>query len=518
MHVYIKNFIVGSMLLGVLASDANVRNRPSFAKLNPIEIPKQLPPIEKIAQTITSSLEPNQFMFGASTSEHQFSKECTPEICSASEWAAQHGYALPTDSTYIMDWWHHYANYIDDAISQMKLNTIRFSIEMAIIQPNGPDSWNMQALQHYADLYGTCLRKGVTPIVCFHHYTDPVWFIKKGGFESIDNVPYFVDQCKKVYEYIMTSVSKDCFALIGLKSMYPRVPLWVTFNAPEAYAFRSYYAGTGAPSHPDKKGLGWVAEVIKNCCDATVQVSKALKESYRSHQFHCLIEEPSVGFLKNIHQVDAADQTIFQKISAPITKACISLIDRIRNDAIFDFFCYGRFKVSIPCSVSIDYENKDAIGSIDFIGLNYYSNRYMSLSTSVKHADKKCHTDGEYYIYPQGIYRAIVQLYHRFVWPYQMQTKKQIPVFVAENGIATKDHVKRSYFYHTYLYAVSKAVEDGYPIYGYTPWALCDNYEWPSLECNTKRNYGICEPINDGTHLALKEGSRVLADFGEAIC
>lgn len=53
------------------------------------------------------------------------------------------------------------------------------------------------------------------------------------------------------------------------------------------------------------------------------------------------------------------------------------------------------------------------------------------------------------------------------------------PIIVTENGIAdSKDEWKRDLFIKRYLYALSKAIQEGLPIKGYYYWSLYDNFEW----------------------------------------
>ena len=519
MNIFMRFIGMCLALLAIQPTDILSRaksHKPAYSQINPISIPQNLPSMQEIAQTIIEPIGAQQFLCGASTSEHQCSTQCTPKICSASKWALENNFSLPTDAQYQMDWWNNYKTYIDDAVNQLGVKAIRLSVEMALIQPDGPDSWDRLALKHYGDLFTYCLRKGVTPLVCFHHYTDPNWFVDRGGFEKIKNVDYFVQQCVKVYETIMDAVSKDTYALIGLKQMYPREPLWITFNAAEGYAFRGYYAESGPPSIPDRSGLLSVAKVVKNCCEATVRVSAAIKDSFQKMTIPCVVHEPKIGFLKNIHQVDVARETISQKIVSGVTRFMIGFADQIRNDAIYNFFTKGIFEVKLPMG-SIKHKNRDAVGCLDFIGLNYYSNRYMSLTSAVRITDSELTTDSDYYHYPQGVYRAIVELYEKCIWLYEKATEKKLPMYVSENGIATDDDQKRSRFYSEYLYAIARAVEDGYSVYGYLPWALFDNYEWPAKHIIKKRNYGIFAVNEDGTHLTLKQGSRSLKEFSQAV-
>ena len=91
-----------------------------------------------------------------------------------------------------MDIWKHYKSYIDYAHDVMGLNALRVSVEWALVQPEGLEKWDEQVLAHYADMITYLIKKDMTPIICLHHYTDPCWYIDRGGFEQEKNITYFV--------------------------------------------------------------------------------------------------------------------------------------------------------------------------------------------------------------------------------------------------------------------------------------------------------------------------------------
>ena len=65
-------------------------------------------------------------------------------------------------------------------------------------------------------------------------------------------------------------------------------------------------------------------------------------------------------------------------------------------------------------------------------------------------------TDMPYTIYAEGIYRAI-----------KLVSQLNKPIIITENGVADKNDSFRSIYIARYLYAVSKAIADGYDITGY---------------------------------------------------
>ncbi len=523
------------------------RDKGIYRNVSPIQMPENIPSINAIAQDLFSHVDRNKFLFGGSTSEHQSSKKCTPELCSWSRYAKDNNLNLPTDPGYKMDWWNYGEMYIDDAKKAIPgLNAIRFSIELALLQPGGPRSWDKKVADHYAQRFIYLLKKKIVPVVCFHHYTDPNWFLEKGGFEHFDNINYFTRPCIKLYKYIMREVSKDKQATEALSALWPREPLWLTFNSPDGYAFRGYYAHSGPPSKI--KSLEMVATVLKNMLEAHVRVYHGMKRAFKKLKVKKIISEPKIGFIKNIHQYDPALFTPNQRRLKMLNNFVLGFADQIQHYAVYNFFINGIFWVQIPLdtarramilvdklgellskdlhiaqkvaeiAVDIKYENKKAIGALDFIGLSYYANRYQFFANRIEIADPTLKTESDvYYHYPVGMYRAIVELYERFVKPFEKATQKKLPVIVAENGIATMDDSKRDRFYHEYIYALLRAVKDGYPIAGYMPWALFDNYEWPTKDIEIKPHYGIFSLADNGKHLILKNGSNKLRLFGNTL-
>lgn len=479
--------------------------KPSYTQEQPINIPKQLPSPEEIAQQIAERIKPRQFMRGASTSAHQCGKLCDPEHCSWSRFAAQHNMPQPTDNCYRMDWDKHYKAYIDYAKDTLKLNALRFSIEWSLVQPS-ENEWNVSTLDRYADMFCYAIKRGVTPVVCFHHYTDPNWFLDQGGFESQDNIEHFVNFCTKTYGHIIQKAQQDGGVVQALTKI--NEPLWATYNAPAGYAFRGYRQQGGPPADPNRSGLDVVAEVLKNMLEAHVRVYQGMKQAHKILNIAQHVPAPKIGFLKNIHQIDPAKETWSHYAASPITRMMVSFADMIQNGAIYNFFTNGVYQVHIPFKINMKHINNDAPRSLDFIGLNYYANRRMCFTQGIKPADPELCSDNEwYYRYPQGIYRAIVELSDNLARPLN------IPMFVAENGIATQDNAKRARFYHEYLYAMNRAIQDGYLINGYLPWTLADNYEWPSIQDNKKRSYGLCAVSqNNPTQLIEKEGTK--ASYG----
>jgi beta-glucosidase len=211
----------------------------------------------------------------------------------------------------------HYKDYFKQA-REMGLNSIRFSVEWALVEPQ-EGVFNQAELDRYADMAIEALKNDITPVICLHHYTDPCWFIDQGGFESEENIHYFVRFARRVYTTIIEKLNGHKEISEKLLTMHPI--LWATFNNPSGYAFRGYYTNDGPPSNPAKKGLLWVGTVIKNMMEAHVRVYQELNTAYKHSSVDTvLIKKPYIGFLKNMVILDPSHRTITHSLLSPLSQ------------------------------------------------------------------------------------------------------------------------------------------------------------------------------------------------------
>lgn len=144
------------------------------------------------------------------------------------------------------DWWHFetnkelkhrsgiacdsYRKYKDDIamMKKLRLNSYKFSIEFSRIMP-GKGFVNYDALKHYKNVISELNRNGIEPIPTLWHYTLPMWFYNKGGFEHRKNNKYVID-------YVKLLLSE------GIDARYI-----LTLNEPMVYAVKAYLTGKYPP-------------------------------------------------------------------------------------------------------------------------------------------------------------------------------------------------------------------------------------------------------------------------------
>jgi beta-glucosidase len=86
--------------------------------------------------------------------------------------------------------------------------------------------------------------------------------------------------------------------------------------------------------------------------------------------------------------------------------------------------------------------------------------------------------------------------------------KKDLPIYVSENGCASDDVVTpqgeivdldRVLYMRAYLRSAQRAIAERYPLIGYFHWSLMDNFEW---SCGYTRRFGL-------THVDYRTQQRI---------
>ncbi|MCL4399107.1 family 1 glycosylhydrolase [Candidatus Parvarchaeota archaeon] len=114
-----------------------------------------------------------------------------------------------------------------DLMKSLGYNAYRFSIEFARVMPH-ERSIDQGAVKHYKDMIEYMKQKDIEPIPTLWHYTLPLWFSRKGGFEKRKNFKYFFDYVNALLEagldvrYILTINEPVIFSTAAyLSGLYP---------------------------------------------------------------------------------------------------------------------------------------------------------------------------------------------------------------------------------------------------------------------------------------------------------
>lgn len=281
---------------------------------------------------------PKRFLWGASTSAHQVEGGTHNQW---SVWELEHAKSLAAQAEYhygdldnwddIKDQAKNPDNYVsgrasdhlnryktDIAIAKkLNMNALRFSVEWSRIEPS-EGRWDPTAIDHYKRYVQELKRQEIEPVLTLFHFTLPVWFAERGGFENRSNVKYFV----RFAEKILSELGSD-------------ITYVITLNEPEVYATESYYRGHWPPGVQSKRSA---LTVMNNLAHAHNQVAKLV---------HGMSRRYKVSIAKNSTYYYAGDN------------AALS----IRSADVMQFF-------------QDDYFLRKVVKSCDFLGVNFYfSNR-----------------------------------------------------------------------------------------------------------------------------------------------
>jgi beta-glucosidase len=375
----------------------------------------------------------------------------------------------------------HWQRYPEDIalITALGARAYRFSVEWSKIEPR-PGEWDEAAIEHYRALCAALRAAGIAPVVTLHHFTHPQWFEEMGGFADAEprrreeNIARFVGFASRIF-----------------LELNPLVAMWCTINEPEVVAMEGYLRGTFPPGERDPQRA---AEALAGLLQAHAAVYQALKRLPGG-------AKAKIGLVKNIFHFDP------QRRWHVGDWAAARAAHRFFNGAALEALQSGRLKMRIPgLGAAVDRVIEGLVGSLDFIGLNYYSQIHLRLDLRAPERAVPCArpedvpTDMPYAIYAEGLYRALHQI-----------SALGAPIYVTENGIADKADDRRALFIRRYLYALSRAVRDGLDVRGYFYWSLLDNFEWAE---GFSMRFGLYEVDFTTQERRLRAGAR---PFIEAI-
>jgi len=352
----------------------------------------------------------------------------------------------------------HYELYKDDfALAQLlNHNCHRLSIEWSRIEPQ-EGKFLEQEIDHYIDVILSLKERGLLPIVTLHHFTNPLWFSKLGGWLNKKAVDYFLRYVERIVEPLCDKLN-----------------YWVTINEPMVYVYHAYILGVWPPQ---EKSFFKARIVKENLILAHIRSYKLIHEIYKRRK----LTDPSVSIANNMMVFLPCSLTLRNRIAT-------YLRDRHFN---FEFM-----------------ERLIRAKSLDFIGINYYTRNLIDaenwsfkdllLATCSKgHNSLKKNSLG-WEIYPEGLYNLLLRL-----------KRYNLPIFILENGICTPDDNLRWDFIHAHLENIHLAIAGGAKVLGYIYWSLLDNFEWDK---GFSPRFGLAEVDYNTYKRTIRESARKFSE------
>lgn len=379
---------------------------------------------------------PDGFLWGAATAAHQV--EGGNDNNDWWEWEQLPGKVRGGDHSGRAC--EHYTRYPDDfdMLQQMGHNAHRLSIEWSRIFPE-PGVVSRPAVAHYRDVLETLVGLGLTPMVTLHHFTNPTWLARRGGWEDGSAVASF-----------------RAFARLCAEEYGDLVRLWITFNEPNVYAYEAYVLDHWPPQ---RKSLGAGIKVLRHMLLAHALAYQELKSGP-----HGTLAQ--VGIAQHLR--------VFQpwRPWLPLDRAAAALPDAGFNHWFLRACTDGRAGFPLGTLERVP----EAAGTLDYIGLNYYSRDMVAFSPTSPQAlfsntfprPGSALSDFGMEIYPQGIHDLLLVLADRY----------HKPLYVTENGIADHTDKTRPRFLVAHVAEAARAARAGVDLRGYLHWSSMDNFEW----------------------------------------
>jgi beta-glucosidase len=395
---------------------------------------------------------PKGFLWGSATAAHQVEGDCRNNQWWA--WEQEGLRAKPpggfirdgTVSGIACDYYHRFDE--DHRLArELGQRALRISIEWSRVEPE-QGRFDPAAIDHYKRVCDSMRAHGLEPTVTLHHFTNPIWAERAGGWENPE-MPGWLAR----------------FAAHTVAALGDRVRIWWTINEPMIPTALGYLKGVHPPCVRDFARAKLVARHMLRAHGATY---RAIHEAAR----HSIAAGPvfAMSYFEPLDPQSAADRN----------EAATS--DFFMNE----YFIRGLREGIVAAPVGDDEEVAGLRDSFDHVGINYYmrvlcrggGERDVVLGGSRRSAEPDRLVDEmgwEYF--PEGLHRNLVRL-----------SELGKPIYVTENGMATLDDAARTTHLLAHLTEVARAIRDGADVRGYFYWSLMDNFEWAEGYC---RHFGL---------------------------
>ncbi|KAI5062942.1 hypothetical protein GOP47_0021489 [Adiantum capillus-veneris] len=432
---------------------------------------------------------PEGFLFGAATAAYQVEGGASEGGRGPSIWdtyTQTQGKILDGSSGDVAcDHYHRYEEDVD-LLANLGFDAYRFSISWSRILPNGFGGVvNKEGIDYYNALIGSLLRKGIKPFATLYHWDLPQGLHDSmGGWLSPEITSHFA------------SYAEVCFAAFG-----DRVKHWITLNEPLRFSLFGYGLGIHAPGRTSDRSRSLEGDTstepyitAHNALLAHAAAVEVYNTKFRAQQGGkiglALDAEWGEPLTSSQEDKEAAQRHLEFQLGWFL-------------DPIY-FGDYPESMRNAVCDRLPQFSKREIDllrGSVDFIGLNHYTTRFIKHATPPttssglswledSHALRLTEVEGKpigdkgasywMYIVPWGIEKMLKWITDRYNRP---------SIYITENGMDDEDgackslhhHLhdsKRVKFYQDYLYYAAKAVREGTDLRGYFAWSLMDNFEW----------------------------------------
>lgn len=364
---------------------------------------------------------PNGFLWGTASAAHQV--EGDNRNCDWWEFEQEAGRIAHGDRSGIAC--DHYHRYHEDfaMLRELNQNAHRLSIEWSRIEPVEGE-FDSRQVRHYRDVIADLREQGMTPMVTLHHFTSPLWFVRKGGWAAPDSSRAFLR-----------------FVNHAVDQLGDLVELWCTINEPGIYAGQGWLTGEFPPGR--RGDLRGVYQVTSNMHRAHELAYAAIKRRSPDAQ---------VGLSHHKFLMLPASNHRRDRMAAATAQA---FLDRWP-------VAPGSWKRIVEASS-------------DFVGIAHYWAQLCAFDPRLPRQQFIRRTN------PPGLPVTDMGWSSDPKWMRTVLDELRLlgkPIYVTENGLASNDDTWRERYIVDVLNEVRLAIDDGVDVRGYFHWTNMDNFEW----------------------------------------
>lgn len=342
-----------------------------------------------------------------------------------------------------------------DSMAEMGIRHYRLGLEWARLEP-AEGQWDQDAVRFYRRLLKHLKKRGIKPLVTLHHFTNPMWFEKRGGFADEYNIPCFLR-----------------YVAFAIRAFGDLAAEYITINEPNVYAVLGYWGG-GFP--PGVNSVGQTVKVMSVLAACHIRAYQLIHRRRRAKGY----TDTKVGFAHHA-RVFAPENP-----HNPLHQSAAALTAWLFQDALAQACLTGRFRPPLQRFGRLPRGEYS-----DFLGLNYYT-RSTVRGIGDGMAASGAKNDLGWEIYPPGIVMCARKL----------SAYLPRPLYITENGTCDNQDTFRSRYICEHLAALSGSE---LPVKRYYHWCFIDNFEW--LEGESAR-FGL-------VHLDYESQRRTIKKSGE---
>jgi beta-glucosidase len=399
---------------------------------------------------------PDGFLWGTASAAHQV--EGDNRNCDWWEFEQQAGRIANGDTSAVAcDHYHRYRQDFE-LLREMRQNAHRLSIEWSRIEPSEGE-FDSRQIRHYRDVLGELREQGIQPMVTLHHFTNPIWFARKGGW-AVGGAP-------QAFMPFVRRMVDELGDLIGL---------WCTINEPNIYAAQGWLIGEFPPGR--QGDLAGTYRVASNMHRAHEMAYAAIKRRWPDAQVglshHKFLMLPASKKRRDRWAAQTAQLVLDRWPVAP-----------------------GRLRKVV-----------ESTG--DFIGIAHYWAQMCAFDPRLP---------GQQFVRRfnvPGVPVSDMGWSTNPIWMRSVLNELRSlgkPVYVTENGLASNDDEWRRRYLKEILSNVQLAIEDGVDVRGYFHWTNMDNFEWAR---GYAARFGLIDVDRKTLERTIKPSGRLYARIAQA--